>query len=80
MNLSNIQAQLESARYEIDQLKIGKKVAASRSRAALMKIKKECDLIRKEVLTHSKGLPVKPKKAKPAVVLPETSVEALAEA
>ena len=77
MDLKNIQAQLESARYEIDQLKIGKKVASSRARSALMKIKKEFDLIRKEVLTHSKGLPVKPKKVKPAVVLPEKSVEDL---
>jgi len=32
-----------------------------------MKVKKESDLIRKEILTHSKNLPVKQRKTKVAV-------------
>jgi hypothetical protein len=59
MDLSKIQSQLDSAKSEVEQLKLGRKVSSSRARAALMKIKKESDIIRKEILTHSKSLPVK---------------------
>jgi hypothetical protein len=67
MDLSKIQSQLDSAKSEVEQLKLGRKVSSSRARAALMKIKKESDLIRKEILTYSKSLPVKQRKTKVAV-------------
>ena len=88
MDLSKIQAQLDSAKSEVEQLKSGRKVSSSRARAALMKVKKESDLIRKEILTHSKNLPVKQRKTKvavspvipkPAVVIPIEPIEALEE-
>ena len=59
MDLTKLQSQLESAKTELDQLKSGRKVSASRARAALMKVKKESDILRKEILTYSKSLPVK---------------------
>jgi hypothetical protein len=59
MDLSKIQSYLESAKSEVEQLKSGRKVSSSRARAALMKVKKESDLIRKEILTYYKNLPVK---------------------
>ena len=64
MDLTKIQSQLESAKSEIEQLKSGRKVSSSRARSALMKIKKESDIIRKEILTHSKNLPVKQRKTR----------------
>ena len=84
MNLSNILSQFEAAKSEIEQLKGGRKISASRARAALMKVKKESDTLRKEILLHSKGLPVKNRKTKiavanviaePAVVVPEKPKE-----
>jgi hypothetical protein len=81
MNLSTIQSQLESAKSEIDQLKTGRKVSASRARAALMRVKKETDILRKEILSHSKGLPVKQRKTKvavsPVILEPSGSVSEL---
>jgi hypothetical protein len=59
MDLSKLQSQLDSAKSEVEQLKSGRKVSSSRARAALMKVKKESDLIRKEILTYYKNLPVK---------------------
>ena len=81
MDLSKIQAQLDSAKSEVEQLKSGRKVSSSRARAALMKVKKESDLIRKEILTNSKNLPVKQRKTKVAVspVIPEEPIESLSE-
>ena len=76
MDLSKIQAQLDLAKSEIEQLKLGRKVSSSRARAALMKIKKESDIIRKEILTHSKNLPVKQRKTTPKTeVIPEKPIE-----
>ena len=84
MNLSNILSQFEAAKSEIEQLKGGRKISASRARAALMKVKKESDTLRKEILLHSKGLPIKQRKTKvvvppviaePAVVVPEKPKE-----
>ena len=76
MDLSKIQSQLESAKYEVDQLKSGRKVSSSRARAALMKVKKESDTLRKEILSHSKSLPVKHKASK---VIPSLSNAVVAE-
>ena len=74
MNFSKIQSQFDAAKSEIDQLKTGRKVSASRARAALMKVKKETDILRREILAHSKGLPVKPRKAKPSPAEAKTEV------
>ena len=76
MDLTKLQSQLESAKTELDQLKSGRKVSASRARAALMKVKKESDILRKEILSHSKSLPVKHKASK---VIPSLSNAVLAE-
>ena len=74
MDLSKILSQFDAAKSEIDQLKGGRKVSASRARAALMKVKKESDILRREILQHSKGLPVKPRKAKPSPAEAKTEV------
>ena len=80
MDLSKIQAQLDLAKSEIEQLKLGRKVSSSRARAALMKIKKESDIIRKEILTYSKNLPVKQRKTTPkTAVIPEKPIESVSE-
>ena len=72
MNLSYILSQFDAAKFEIDQLKTGRKVSASRARSALMKVKKESDILRREILAHSKVLPVKQRKVKPSSVLAPT--------
>jgi hypothetical protein len=61
MNINTIQTQLNIAADELQALMNNRKVSASRARAALMKVKKEADILRREILTYSKGLVVKPK-------------------
>jgi hypothetical protein len=73
MDLSKIQSNLESAKFEIDQLVNGKKISASRARAALMKLKKESDVLRKAILLYSKALPVKHKA--PQMTIPDVVIE-----
>ena len=79
MNLSNILSQFEAAKSEIEQLKGGRKISASRARAALMKVKKESDILRREILAHSKGLPVKQRKSKTSSVLAPTVAQPIAQ-
>ena len=63
MDLNEINTQLIVAEEEIKLLKGGKKIAAQRARKALLNIKKQTDLIRKEILQNTKK--DKPVKEKP---------------
>ena len=60
MDLNEINRQLLVAEEEIKLLKGGKKVSATRARQALLHIKKQSDLVRKEILENTKkNRPVK---------------------
>lgn len=63
MDLTGLKSHLTNAESEINNLKAGKKVAATRARASLLNIQKETNKLRKEILEHAKGLT---KKAAPA--------------
>ena len=54
MDLNEINRQLIVAEEEIKLLKGGKKVSATRARQALLSIKKQSDLVRKEILQNTK--------------------------
>ena len=59
MNLTGLNTYLLNAESEINNLKGGKKVAATRARQALLNVKKEADALRKEILEYTKNLPTK---------------------
>ena len=60
MDLNEINRQLLVAEEEIKLLKGGKKVSATRARQALLHIKKQSDLVRKEILENTRrNKPVK---------------------
>ena len=56
MDLTGLKSHLIAAESEINNLKAGKKVAATRARASLLNIQKETNKLRKEILEHAKGL------------------------
>ena len=60
MDLNELNRQLLVAEEEIKLLKGGKKVSATRARQALLHIKKQSDLVRKEILENTRrNKPVK---------------------
>jgi hypothetical protein len=71
MNLQTINSELKTADEQLTLLKQGRKNAAPRARESLLKIKKECDLLRKEVLIFMKQIPIKTKALKVEVEEPE---------
>jgi hypothetical protein len=73
MNITEIQHHLQEAKSELDCLLKGKKCSASRCRGNLQKVKIACDVVRKEVLNYSKGLPVKQRKEKEIKDMPTLS-------
>jgi len=56
MDLTGLKSHLTNAESEMNNLKAGKKVAATRARASLLNIQKETNKLRKEILEHAKGL------------------------
>ena len=88
MDLNRINTYLLNAEAEINSLKAGKKVSATRARQALLNVKKEADALRKEILDYTKGLtkkkvvalePTPEPEPEPVVEAPEPVVEATPE-
>jgi hypothetical protein len=62
MDLEPLRLNLTLAQEQIDLLKTGRRVAATRARDDLLKIKKYVDVLRKEIMLYSKEMPKKEKK------------------
>jgi Ser-tRNA(Ala) deacylase AlaX len=75
MNITQLDHHLQEAREELESLKKGKKASAARCRSHLQKLKKECDVLRKDILEYTKGLPVKKKEKKIDMIIPVITPE-----
>ena len=61
--MNTLRTYMDTAEKELASLQAGKKASSARTRKALGQIKTLCHLMRKEVVSHVKSMPVKSKKA-----------------
>jgi hypothetical protein len=75
MDLQTIEKELLIVAEQLNLLKGGKKASAPRTRESLLKIQKETNRLRKEVLAFVKNMPTKTKAVKVEAVEPEVEEE-----
>jgi hypothetical protein len=71
-SITSLRTMLDSAENEIKSLEGGRKASSARARLSLQQIKKASHTLRKDIITHSKALPVKKRVPKSEAEPPET--------
>ena len=69
-SITSLRTILDTADKEVKALEGGKKASSARARKSLQTMKTNCHSLRKNIMTHRKGLAVKPRTKK--VVTEET--------
>lgn len=81
--LAILRSNLDECEMHIKTLELGRKSSCAKSRALLMKIKKDSHTMRRDIMTHTKSLPTKKrgvsKKAEATVEKPEPEPEPVEE-
>ena len=79
-SITSLRTQLDNAESEIKSLSGGKKTASVRARKSLQTIKLGCQVLRKSVTDHTKGMVTKPRVKKEILCATHAAVEAEEEA
>ena len=75
-SITSLRTQLDNAESEIKSLSGGKKTASVRARKSLQTIKLGCQVLRKSVTDHTKGMATKPRVKKEIICPSHAAVEA----
>ena len=75
-SITSLRTQLDNAESEIKSLAGGKKTASVRARKSLQTIKLGCQVLRKSVTDHTKGMVTKPRTKKEILCPTHAAVEA----
>jgi hypothetical protein len=67
-SITSLRTMLDSCASEVKSLENGRRASSCRSRLHLQNIKKSCHILRKDIMEHSKKIPVKKRQPKKVVV------------